>query len=174
MNNPSHSKEEGPGLRKETAESIVEEEVPANEEEDYNEDDFEQESQKSGTKNFQGTLSQSGLPPLASGKFNTQNKIVVDDTTSDNGIKGNPSAPPLQQSRTNRLPTDFNLNIAESANSIDFDVSDSKGNFLSQMSLQTAGGHNQSNAKIEMVPGQRRSTYIDNLNKKRLDEEDAS
>jgi hypothetical protein len=44
MNNPSHSKEEGPGLRKETAESIVEEEVPANEEEDYNEDDFEQES----------------------------------------------------------------------------------------------------------------------------------
>jgi hypothetical protein len=42
--NPSNSKEEGPGIRKDTTESIVEEEVPANEEEDYNEDDFEQES----------------------------------------------------------------------------------------------------------------------------------
>ena len=56
----------------------MEEEVPpAVDEEDYNEDDFEAESQKSGLKkaDFHGTLSQSGLPPLASGKFNTQTKI---------------------------------------------------------------------------------------------------
>jgi len=68
---------------------------------------------------------------LASGKFNTQTKIVVEDTTSDNGGKG------IQHSRTNRLPTDFNLNIAESANSIDFDISDSHrgGTFVSQGSL---------------------------------------
>ncbi len=34
---------------------------------------------------MQGTLSQSGLPPLASGKFNTQTKIIVEDTTSEIG-----------------------------------------------------------------------------------------
>lgn len=114
---------EGDQKKQQTTESIVEEDVPV-EEEDYNEDEFEQDSQKSNTtKNLQGTLSQSGLPPLASGKFNTQAKIVIEDTTSDNGLV---KQPPLQQARTNRLPTDFNLNIAESANSIDFDISDSK------------------------------------------------
>jgi hypothetical protein len=108
---------------------------------------------------LQGTLSQSGLPPLASGKFNTQTKIVVEDTTSDNGG--------VKQSKTNRLPTDFNLNIAESANSIDFDISDSHrgATFVSQNSLPM--GQNLSSGVKEGSVG-RRNTY--NPLKKRLDD----
>ena len=126
----------------------MEEEVPApieeEDDEDYKyDDDFEEadsalgvtagKKQGAGGDPFQGTLSQSGLPPLASGKFDTQTKIitVVEDSTSDNGPGGKPNSKP------NRLPTDFNLNIAESANSIDFDISDSHrgGTFVSQGSL---------------------------------------
>lgn len=85
---PSLTKQE-----KKEIQSKVEEDVPPaviDEEEDYIDDDFEADSQKSATLktkqgDFQGTLSQSGLPPLASGKFNTQTRIVVEDTTSDNG-----------------------------------------------------------------------------------------
>ena len=61
--------------QKESTESVVEEVA---EDEEYKDDDFEQDSQKSGTLakgQLQGTLSQSGLPPLASGKFNAISKM---------------------------------------------------------------------------------------------------
>jgi hypothetical protein len=74
---------------------------------------------------------------LATGKFNSAsaaaNKIIVEDASQDSGT--NQSKQP-SQGRTNKLPQDFNLNMAESQISIDFDISDSKNNFLTQFSMQ--------------------------------------
>ena len=103
--------------------SILEEDVP-DEEEDYKDEEFEQDSQKSATnKNFLGTLSQSGLPPLASGKFNSVTKIGnIQGSAVTNGDE-------TKTAKTNPLPSDFNVNIADSQMSIDFDISESKGTF---------------------------------------------
>ena len=57
------------------------------------------------------------MPPLASGKFNTLTKI-------NPGLSEEPG---LKQQRTTPMPSDFNVNIAES--SIDFDISESKATF---------------------------------------------
>lgn len=53
-----------------------------------------------------------------------QAKIAIEDASDNSGVKQ-----PVN-TRTNRLPTDFNLNIAESQGSLDFDISDSKNTFL--------------------------------------------
>ena len=109
-----------------------------------------------------GTLSQSGLPPLASGKFNAQTKIAIEDASDHSGVKQPANA------RPNRLPTDFNLNIAESQGSLDFDISDSKNTFLGQFTMTnntTTAAHDQ--------PVQRRSTYVEMM-KKKIDEQDES
>jgi hypothetical protein len=70
--------------------------------------------------------------------------------------------------RPNRLPTDFNLNIAESQGSLDFDISDSKNTFLGQFTMT----NNTTTAPHEK-PVQRRSTYVEMM-KKKIDEQDES
>lgn len=102
-----------------------------------------------------GTLSQSGLPPLASGKLNPQAKIAAEEASDYSGVKQ------AVNNRPNRLPTDFNLNIAESQGSIDFDISDSKNTFLGQYTMNSNLGHEK--------PVQRRSTYVEMM-KKKIDE----
>ena len=57
------------------------------------------------------------MPPLASGKFNTLTKINP-GFSEEAGLK---------PQRTTPMPSDFNVNIAES--SIDFDISESKATF---------------------------------------------
>lgn len=122
-NENSAKKFNNPGVSPDRNESVKEDEEIPEEEDEYRDDDFEQESQKSGTQtitagaqltqsNMQvgGTLSQSGLPPLG-GKLG-QPKMSADEGIGRGG--------------RGLLPQDFNLNIADSQISIDFDISDSK------------------------------------------------
>jgi hypothetical protein len=73
-------------------------------------------------------------------------------------------------SRPNRLPTDFNLNIAESQGSLDFDISDSKNTFLGQFTMTN---NTTANINPHEKPVQRRSTYVEMM-KKKIDEQDES
>lgn len=102
---------------------------------------------------------------MASGKFNTVNKIAIEEVSESSATKQQPA------SRTNRMPTDFNLNIAESQGSIDFDISDSKNTFLHQFTAKDATGGGLRVGSIEDKPTmQRRSTYVE-LMKKKMDEQ---
>ena len=104
---------------------------------------------------------------MASGKFNTVNKIAIEEVSESSATKQQPA------SRTNRMPTDFNLNIAESQGSIDFDISDSKNTFLHQFTAKdaTGGGLLRVTGSIEDKPTiQRRSTYVEHM-KKKMDEQ---
>ena len=68
------------------------------------------------------------------------------------------------------MPTDFNLNIAESQGSLDFDISDSKNTFAHQYTVNNSA----SGLRIDDKPNgggvQRRSTYVEMM-KKKMDEQ---
>ena len=88
---------------------------------------------------------------MASGKFNSVSKF------------GSAAPPTIEElnlikNRSNLLPQDFNLNIAESQLSIDFDISESKGNYATQNSMPL------NHSKGDLHP-QRRSTLVDKKGK---------
>ena len=65
------------------------------------------------------------------------------------------------------MPTDFNLNIAESQGSIDFDISDSKGATFMHQFTNVSGMRGTMDDKPTGL--QRRSTYVEMM-KKKMDE----
>eukprot|EP00347_Sterkiella_histriomuscorum_P016804 403351791 len=136
-------------------EANIRDNLDEEDDDEYKDDDFEQASQASGNVNVQGTLSQSGLPPLRSGKVNKSQTIHSTGHQNEDIQTQIPKKMSL-------LPSDFNL--LESQASIDFDISESKGN----IPLFNSGGiiTNQQ----QPIYTQKKSSVIETLMRKKIDE----